>query len=166
MNVSARLALPLLAPGQAQKELFHNEALQALDVIVHGVVQGPPVDEPPTVPLVGASYLIGQKPVGAWQGRAHNVACWTDGGWRFRAPFDGLETTLRSTGLKARFSGGEWRIGIVDASELRIAGEQVVSARRPAINRPAGGSIIDQEARTVVLAILTALEGHGLIAAS
>lgn len=31
METTARLGLPLLAPGQAQKELFHNEALALVD---------------------------------------------------------------------------------------------------------------------------------------
>lgn len=166
MDVSARLGLPLLVPGQAQKELFHNEALQALDVIVHGVVQESLVNEPPTSPLIGETYLVGATPVAAWQGYSNHVACWTEGGWRFRAPFQGLELTVRSTGLKARFDGREWQFGIVAAGELRIGGERVVSARRPAIARPAGGNTVDAEARTVLLGILAALESHGLIAKS
>ena len=35
---TARLALPFLAPGQAQKELYHNEALSRLDLLVQTVV--------------------------------------------------------------------------------------------------------------------------------
>lgn len=30
-DTSARFALPLILPGQAQKEIFHNEALALLD---------------------------------------------------------------------------------------------------------------------------------------
>ena len=35
---TARLALPLIAPGQAQKEVSHNEALAALDLLVQAQV--------------------------------------------------------------------------------------------------------------------------------
>lgn len=35
---TARLKLPFLVPGQAQKELFHNEALQIIDMLVQPVV--------------------------------------------------------------------------------------------------------------------------------
>lgn len=70
------------------------------------------------------------------------------------------------TGLKACFDGREWQFGIVAAGELRIGGERVVSARRPAIARPVGGNLVDAEARTALLGILAALESHGLIARS
>ncbi len=42
MNASQRLALPFILPGQAQKELFHNEALQTLDLVVAAAVEEPP----------------------------------------------------------------------------------------------------------------------------
>ena len=38
MEFTPRLSLPTLIPGQAQKELFHNEALQVLDFLVAGAV--------------------------------------------------------------------------------------------------------------------------------
>ena len=37
-DTSARLNLPLLAPGQAQKELYHNEALTLIDLAVQASV--------------------------------------------------------------------------------------------------------------------------------
>jgi hypothetical protein len=37
---SARFGLPFILPGQAQKEVFHNEALAALDGLVHAAVSG------------------------------------------------------------------------------------------------------------------------------
>jgi hypothetical protein len=41
MDQSARCGLPFLAPGQAQKEWFHNEALQRIDMLLCPVVEGP-----------------------------------------------------------------------------------------------------------------------------
>ncbi len=43
MSATPRLSLPFIVPGQAQKELFHNEALQLLDVLVAGAVEGLPL---------------------------------------------------------------------------------------------------------------------------
>lgn len=37
MDDTPRWTLPLLAAGQAQKEMTHNEALSLLDLIVHPV---------------------------------------------------------------------------------------------------------------------------------
>ena len=64
---------------------------------------------------------------------------------------------------QARFSDGEWEIGVVDASSVRINGEQVLSNRHPAIPDAAGGSVVDTEARSTLAAILAALRQHGLI---
>ena len=33
MEITERLGLPLLNPGQSQKEIFHNEALLVLDAV-------------------------------------------------------------------------------------------------------------------------------------
>ena len=34
MSNTPRLRVPFLSPGQAQKEFFHNEALQTFDILV------------------------------------------------------------------------------------------------------------------------------------
>ena len=50
MNSTDRLSLPLLIAGQAQKELFHNEALQTLDTLVAAAVEDAPANDPPQSP--------------------------------------------------------------------------------------------------------------------
>jgi hypothetical protein len=39
MDQSPRFALPFLVPGQAQKELLHNEALQLVEMLLCPVVK-------------------------------------------------------------------------------------------------------------------------------
>src|SRR3546814_15941286 len=82
MTKSARLFLPLLAPGQAQKEITHNEALAQLDIITQAVVQAVGVDVPPASPAPGECWIIGPSPEGPWSGLAQHLAGWTETCWR------------------------------------------------------------------------------------
>ncbi len=85
-----RLALPLLAAGQAQKEIFHNEALTFVDLLLQGAVEDHDVDDPPASPAAGQCWTVGASPSGDWTGRAGQVAGWTTGGWRFVLPRAGM----------------------------------------------------------------------------
>ncbi len=51
-DASPRFALPLLHSGQAQKELFVNEALMLSDALMHCLVCGE-ASSPPENPLAG-----------------------------------------------------------------------------------------------------------------
>jgi len=164
-DVSARLALPMLHPGQAQKELYHNEALALLDMIVQPAVISLGVNTPPPAPAAGACWIIGEAPTGLWAGKARQLAGWTISGWRFVVPVDGMNVWLLDQQLSARYVSGNWIIGDVRASRLLIGGQQLVGARLAAIGNPAGGSSIDIEARATLIAVLGALRTHGLIAA-
>ena len=89
-ETSARFALPLIMPGQAQKELFHNEALAAIDAALHAAVEGAPQAAPPAAPVEGQCWLVGPDATGAWTGRDGSLAAWTSGGWRFVTPQPGM----------------------------------------------------------------------------
>ncbi|MBX9860394.1 MAG: DUF2793 domain-containing protein [Sphingomonas sp.] len=164
-ETTARLALPLLQPGQAQKELYHNEALALLDLATQAVVEAVGVDTPPGAPDLGACWVVGSAPNGAWAGHAHAIAGWTSGGWRFVAPREGLSVWDRGEGQQSRFAGGGWRDGVLTGRRLQIDGNSVVGPRGLAIDDPAGGTTVDAEARTAIAAILETLRGHGLIVA-
>ena len=164
MSATYRLALPHILPGQAQKELFHNEALQALDLIVAAAVEGPPRSAPPAAPPIGSCYIIGASPSGAWAGHAGCLAGMTAAGWRFVVPIEGFAAFVRSSGLTAMYRAGGWETGTIRAERVEIGGQQVLGAQSSAISAPTSGSVIDVEARAVVTAILSALRLHGLIA--
>lgn len=165
MNSSQRLSLPLLFSGQSQKEFVHNEALQALDVLVAAAVLQPPADIPPSNPSTGDCHLVGASPVGVWTPYAKHIAAFTAAGWRFVPPIEGLTALVRSTGTMAQYRNGAWEIGALHGSSVLVDGDQVVGARTGAIENPTGGGVVDAEARNAVAAILTALRQHGLIAA-
>jgi hypothetical protein len=163
MNATPRLSLPLLSAGQAQKEIFHNEALQALDTLVEGTVEEPPAPAPPASPAPGACYIVGESPTDAWAGIPQCVAAWTSGGWRFIQPFEGMAFYVRSAGSWAVYRGATWEIGMLRGDALIIGGQQVVGPRAAAIASASGGAAIDAEARAVLDQILNAMRQHGLI---
>jgi hypothetical protein len=67
------------------------------------------------------------------------------GAWLFVIPTEGQRAFARDTALQMRFENGHWTAPI-NATD------------------PAGGSVIDSEARAVLSQVLTALEDAGLIA--
>jgi len=163
MAGTPRLALPFLIVGQAQKEFTHNESLQILDTLVCGAVEGPPLSAPPTSPVLGTSYIVGAAASGAWAGKSNCLASWTTGGWRFLPATEGMILYDRTSAVWTVFKDGAWELGKVRGEALLIDGVQVVGARTPAIAAPAGGGVIDNEARVTIDAILSALRAHGLI---
>jgi hypothetical protein len=165
MTGTPRFALPFLSAGQAQKEFTHNEALQTLDLLVAPAVEEPSRDEPPASPALGACYIVGAAPTGAWAGKPQFIAGYTSGGWRFIAPLEGMTLFVRSTALWALYRQGTWEFGAVRGSSVLIDGQQVVGGRRPAIASPVGGATIDSEARGAIGQILDAMQQHGLIGA-
>ena len=164
MTTSARFALPLIEPGQAQKELFHNEALALLDAALHATVQSVGATVPPPTPAVGQCWALGAAPTGAWAGQSGKLAAWTDGGWRFVAPVIGMTVWSLADAVPARWSGTAWTVGSLAAYELRTSGTKVIGTQQSAIADPSGGTTADAQARTALLAVLAALRAHGLIA--
>lgn len=162
-ETSARFALPLIMPGQAQKELFHNEALAAIDAALHAAVEGAPQAAPPAAPVEGQCWLVGPDATGAWTGRDGSLAVWTSGGWRFVAPQPGMCAWDAAAGVPRRWTDGGWNAGEVAAAAIMVGGQQVVGARQPDVPSPSGGTIIDAEGRAAIEAITVALKTHGLI---
>lgn len=162
-EVSARFSLPYILPGQAQKELFHNEALAVIDAALHPAVEGAPIATPPDGPALGQCWLVGAGASGAWAGKEGKLAAWTSGGWRFVAPQTGMCAWDKSAAFHRRWTGTAWSAGELAASALKIGGVQVVGMRQPAITPPSAGAVIDHEARTAVATLIVVLRTHGLI---
>ena len=162
-DATARFALPFILPGQAQKELFHNEALALLDGLVHAAVEQGPTSEPPANPLAGQCWIVGAAAGGAWAGHDHALAIQTESGWRFAAPLAGMAVWNKAAGLWLHWTGFAWSDGELKASAILIGGQQVVGERQPAVPSPSGGTTIDAEARSAIAALIVALKSHGLI---
>jgi hypothetical protein len=150
---------------QAQKEFFHNEALQTLDLLVAAAVEEGPRSSPPTSAATGACYIVGSSPSGAWAGKNACLAGYTSGGWRFISPLEGMTAYVKATGTWANYHDGSWDLGSLRGASLVLGGVQVVGGRLGAIAGPSGGTTIDAESRTVINQMLAALRQHGLIEA-
>ena len=163
---SDRLKLPLLTAAQAQKEVTHNEALTLADIAVQAVVQSVAPANVPTTPAAGQCWIIGPAPSGAWAGRAGAIAAWTSGGWRFVAPFEGMQVWSLADGVMVRRSAWAWEIGALTATTLSVGGLQVIGGRRPRVVAPTGGTTIDSQARAAIALLIAGLETHGLFSAT
>ena len=162
-ETSARHGLPFILPGQAQKEAFHNEALAAMDALLHPAVEGPPTASVPADPEPGQCWIVAAGAGGDWAGEADAIAVWTDGGWRFCAPQPGMTAWDKVTGYWLHWTGSAWSAGELVASEIRVAGQKVVGSRQPEVPSPSGGTTIDAEARAAIDALIATLKTHGLV---
>jgi hypothetical protein len=158
---SARFGLPFILPGQAQKEVFHNEALAALDGLIHPAVAGAAA-VPPATPAEGTCWIVAAGASGDWVGQAGRLALRTAGGWRFLTPVPGMSVWDQGAGHSRFWSGVAWSDGKLPVAGILVEGKQVVGPRLPAVPSPSGGTTIDAEARAAVSAIIVALKTHGL----
>ena len=164
-ETSARTGLPLLQPGQAQKEMVHNEALALIDLLLQPSVVTVGLNVPPAAPAPGACWIVGAAPTGDWGGHAQALAGWTPGGWRFAAPRAGMTVWREDLATLIRHDGTGWTAADITGGRVVIGGNQVVGAQGAAIADPVGGAVVDTSARATLSAVLVLLRSHGLIAA-
>lgn len=108
MDQTARLALPLIMPSQAQKHITHNEAIAALDVLVQPVVESRVLATPPGAPMDGEAWIVPTGATGAWAGHGGEVAAFQAGAWQFFDPAPGWQVYDRSDKTQLVFDAGAW----------------------------------------------------------
>ena len=163
-DTTGRLTMPMIAPGQAQKEMTHNAALTVLDAAVQASAFTIGDTLPPGDPAVGGCWIVGATPGGAWSGHAGHLAQWTAGGWRFLVPTEGFQVWLQNPGVVARFVGGVWTVGRLVAEELWLNGTKMLSIPAASVTQASGGTVVDAEARATISAVLGVLKHHNLVA--
>ena len=161
MDTTVRLGLPLLMSGQAQKDVTHNEALLAIDQLLALAVGSRSVMAPPASPEPGDSYIV---PPGApaWQDEAGALMVWNGFGWVASLPPPGAIAFVIDEAATIVRAGAGWTLGWPVAA-LMIGGRQVLGAPPAPILAPAGGAVVDVEARNTLAALLTALAAQGLV---
>ena len=130
---TARHALAMLVPGQAQKELSVNETFARIDALLHPAVEGE-ATTPPQDPVAGECWIVAQPASGAWQGHEGELACWDGTQWTLCTPIDGMQVFDRSESSRIVYEGGWNRV------------------ERP--TSPSGGAVVDVEARAAIEAII------------
>ena len=109
MDQSPRLALPYLLPGQAQKHVTHNEALQLLDALVQLTVLDRDLAVPPVSPEEGACWLVGAGASAEWLGHDDEIAAFQDGAWIFIPPDIGWRIYIVDEDVVCVWTGSMWR---------------------------------------------------------
>ena len=79
-------------------------------------------------------------------------------------PFLETLTKMDRRLVPVEWDGTGWCEGEVNCVRVVVGGEAVVGARGAAIADPAGGAVVDAEARDAIGAMLAALRKHGLVA--
>lgn len=136
MTVTPHLALPLIAPAQAQKHVTHNEAIALFDALVQLSVLDRDLSAPPGAPADGDRYIVGPSPTGDWSDHAGAVAWFDVNAWRFLAPVAGWIAWVADEALALAWSGSAW----VPLTALNPAEMIGVNATADAANRLAVSS--------------------------
>ena len=121
MTVTPHLALPLIAAAQAQKHVTHNEAITALDALVHLAVIDRDLSLPPATPAEGHRYIVAGAGTGAWAGKGGQIALWQDGMWRHFAPSRGFLGYVLDEGVLVAWSGTAWIDALSTIRRSRIS---------------------------------------------
>jgi len=108
MDQTGRLSLPFLLPGQGQKHITHNEALQTLDALVQPVVESRIVAAPPGTPLEGEAWLVPANATGTWAGHGGEIAAWQANAWHFLDPAPGWTLYCLADSALLVFDGVGW----------------------------------------------------------
>lgn len=109
MSDTPRLGLPLLAAGQAQKHVTHNDALMRLDALVHLVVASRTQSDPPASPTETAAYIVPAGGSGVFVGHQDDLAIFEDGAWSFLAPRAGWQAWVSDEAEHHVWTGTQWR---------------------------------------------------------
>ena len=108
MADTPNLGLPYIMAAQAQKHVTHNEAIRALDALVHLAVIDRDRTAPPDAPADGDRHIVGTGSTDAWSGHDFEVAAFQDGGWAFFAPRPGWRAWIVEESALRTWNGTAW----------------------------------------------------------
>lgn len=162
MPQTLRLGLPLIAAGQSQKDVTHNEAVLALDRIVALAVVSRTHASPPAAATAGEIQIVPAGGEAAWGQPAGSLMQWQGAGWQVQAPRDGQLALLQDEAVLLVYNQ-VWQ-ALLPVGGLLISGRPVLAAAPASIAPPTGGATVDIQARAVLSALLSTLLQQGILA--
>ncbi|WP_022721071.1 DUF2793 domain-containing protein, partial [Rhodopseudomonas sp. B29] len=153
MTDTTNLGLPLIAAGQAQKHVTHNEALQRLDALIQIAVADRSRSAPPASPIEGERHIVADGASGAWSGHVDAIAHFGAGGWDFITPAAGWCVWSIADNVLLVFDGAVWR-------DLRNLPVSLDNAARIGINTSAdAANLLSVKSNAALFAAITGAEG-------
>jgi hypothetical protein len=125
---SARLGLPYILAGQAQKHITHNEAIRLLDGLVQMAVLRRDLAEPPATPANGELHIVAAGATGDWLGWDFNIAYFVDGAWLKLVPLAGWRAWVVEESDLVIHNGAQW-LPLAEALGLITPGASTVVSR-------------------------------------
>jgi hypothetical protein len=163
MPNTPRLGIPLIASGQTQKDITHNEAILALDRIVALGVVSRSVTAPPSSVQSGSVYIVPASEGEAWGQPPGTMMQWQGSGWLAVAARAGQLALVVDEGIVLMFRQ-DWQ-SFWPVKGLEVAGRAVLGATPTNIPLPSGGSTMDTQARAAIAAIVSLLVQQGIASA-
>jgi hypothetical protein len=115
---TTHLGLPYVANKQAQRHIFHDEALRILDALVMLSVNDRDLSAPPASPVEGDRYIVKAPGSGAFAGKDNRIAHYADGAWFFYAPSRGWLCHVADESALLAWDGTAWQPALSAISGL------------------------------------------------
>ncbi|MBV7255197.1 DUF2793 domain-containing protein [Pacificimonas sp. WHA3] len=154
-------SIPLLQAGQAQKDVTHNEAVLRLERWLAPRVKSRSLAVPPAAPDIGDAWVVAAGGAAQWAGHDGRIAEWR-GRWMYLSPPDGLLIWIEDEDALLMRKNGVWRDDGLPVDAISLRGTKLFAADPQPVVDPAGGGVIDVEARAAIAALLASLRGMGL----
>lgn len=120
MENTQRFNLPYIMPSQAQKHVTHNEAVRLIDGLLHIHLVDIDANTPPTAPVEGHAFGLGNAPTGNWAQQAGQIAIWQDGAWAFCTPVHGMVAWVAAQTRLMAFTNSGWAEAVGSLTQLGI----------------------------------------------
>lgn len=109
MADTPKLIMPEIAENQASKYVTHNSALRVLDSLVQCTVLDKDLDEPPSGPTDGDTYIVAApSSASEWNGHDDEIAYYENTAWAYREPEEGWLVFVQDENTLYVYNGSAW----------------------------------------------------------
>jgi len=108
MANTPKLVMPEITQNQESKYITHNTALRYLDALVQCTVIDKDLEEDPSGPSDGDTYIVDGDGIGDWYGQGGDIAYYESSAWRFHTPEEGWVAYVQDENRWYMFDGTSW----------------------------------------------------------